>query len=87
MDRPPDDKRPAIGLTRYAGMGVELAGAIAGLTLLGYWIDRHYGTEPAGVIIGASIGIVGGMYNFIRQALSMTKENRPPDHGSHHDPT
>lgn len=54
-------------------MGTELAGAICGLTLVGYWVDRHYGTGNTGVIIGASIGVVGGMYNFLRQALALSR--------------
>ncbi len=52
-----------------AGLGVELGGAVLGLTLLGYWIDRHYGTAPKGVLIGAVLGLIGGMYNFIRSSL------------------
>ncbi|HUN80662.1 MAG TPA: AtpZ/AtpI family protein [Phycisphaerae bacterium] len=55
-------------------MGVEFAGALCGLTLLGYWIDRHYGTGRKGVLILGGIGLVGGMYNFIREALELTKE-------------
>ena len=27
------------GWSRYAGMGIELAGAIVGLTLIGLWFD------------------------------------------------
>jgi F0F1-type ATP synthase assembly protein I len=77
---PSGNKRRPMASARYAGMGVELAGAIIGLTLLGYWIDRHYATEPAGVIIGAAVGIVGGLYNFIRQALRLTAETPPPGH-------
>jgi len=55
---------------RFAGLGVEFAAAVAGLTLLGYWIDRRYDSEPWGLLIGAGIGLVGGMYNMLREALS-----------------
>jgi len=51
-----------------AGMGFELAGAVAGFTFLGLWIDRHYGTEPRALLICAAIGVVGGLYNFVRAA-------------------
>ena len=51
-----------------AGLGIELAAAVIGLTLLGLWIDRRLGTAPWGVVLCASIGFVGGMYNFIRSA-------------------
>lgn len=63
------------GLARYAGMGTELAGAIVGATLIGYWIDLRYSSAPKGVLIGAGIGIVGGTYNFIRQAVALSKES------------
>ena len=51
-----------------AGMGFELAGAVAGFTFLGLWIDRRYGTEPRALLICAAIGVVGGLYNFVRAA-------------------
>lgn len=69
--------QPSPGWTRYAGMGVELGGAIIGFTLVGLWIDHRFGTQPKGVMIGAVLGIVGGMYNFLRQAVLLTKEQQP----------
>lgn len=63
-------ERQVPGVMQLAGMGVELAGAILGGCLLGYWIDRHFETRPWGLLIGASMGIVGGLYNMIRKALS-----------------
>ncbi len=51
-----------------AGMGFELAGAVTGFSFLGLWIDRHWGTEPWGLLICAAIGVVGGLYNFVRAA-------------------
>ncbi|HUU97122.1 MAG TPA: AtpZ/AtpI family protein [Phycisphaerae bacterium] len=65
------------GWTRYAGMGTEFAGAIIGLTLLGLWVDWHWKTSPAGVLFGGSLGIVGGGYNFIKQALRLMKTQVP----------
>lgn len=60
---------------RLAGVGLEFAAAVAGLTLLGYWIDRRFGSAPWGVLIGAAIGLIGGTYNLIRQATA--KPSRP----------
>ncbi len=57
---------------RFWGIGVELAAAVAGLTFLGYWIDRHFGTSPWGILAGAAIGLVGGMYNLIREVTGGT---------------
>ena len=55
-------------------MGIELAAAVVGLSLFGYWWDRHFGTAPWGLVVGGTIGIVGGMYNLIRQSLSAIQE-------------
>jgi F0F1-type ATP synthase assembly protein I len=60
-------------------MGVELAASIVGLTLLGLWIDYRWECKPTGVLIGAGLGVVGGLYNFIRQALRLGREGSAPD--------
>ena len=61
---------------RWSGIGFEVVGAVAGLTLVGYWVDRRYGCQPWGVLIGAGLGLVGGMYNLIRESLAAVKENQ-----------
>jgi F0F1-type ATP synthase assembly protein I len=53
-------------------MGFELAASILGLTLLGLWIDHRFQTGPTGVLVGAALGVVGGLYNFIRAALRLS---------------
>jgi len=60
-------------LARYGSMGFELGASIIGLTLLGLWIDHHFGTSPVWVLVGAGLGITGGFYNFLRSALRMSK--------------
>lgn len=62
------------GWVRYSGVGLELAGATAGLALLGYWIDRHFATSPWGILGGVVIGIVGGLYNLVKQSLAAVRE-------------
>lgn len=59
---------------RYASMGIELAAAVIGLTLAGYWVDYHFQTAPRGVLVGAVLGIVGGLYNFLREAIKLSRE-------------
>jgi len=61
-------------LMRYAGMGLELAGSIVGLTLAGLWIDHAFDTKPIWLLIGVGVGTVGGLYNLIRAAIRMTSE-------------
>lgn len=55
-------------------MGVELAGSIIGMVLLGWGLDHWLGTSPRWTLIGAGVGVLGGGYNFIRAALRMNKE-------------
>jgi F0F1-type ATP synthase assembly protein I len=59
---------------KLAGLGFELLAAVVGFAVVGYWIDRHYATAPWGLIIGATLGIVGGMYNLIRSFLAVSRQ-------------
>lgn len=61
-----------------AGLGLELAAAVAGGVLVGFWIDRHFGSAPWGVVVGGLVGIVGGLTNFVRQARRAMGESFPP---------
>jgi F0F1-type ATP synthase assembly protein I len=67
------------GWARYSALGVELAAALVGFALLGYWIDRHYGVGPWGLVVGLCLGLVGGMYNLIRQSLAASREAASED--------
>jgi len=67
------------GWVRYSGVGIELAGATAGLALVGYRIDGKFGTSPWGILIGVTIGIVGGLYNLVRESLAASREAREDD--------
>jgi F0F1-type ATP synthase assembly protein I len=59
---------------RFAGIGFELVAAVGALMLLGWWIDRHFGTGPWGLLVGAVVGLVGGMYNMVHEALGATRK-------------
>jgi F0F1-type ATP synthase assembly protein I len=67
------------GWVRHSGVGLELAGAIAGFALVGYWIDRRYGTDPWALLVGVILGLVGGLYNLVRQSLQAVREARAED--------
>jgi len=64
---------------RYAGLGFDFAAAMLVFVLVGYWIDGHFECSPWGVLIGAVLGLVGGMYNLIRQGLAATREAAEQD--------
>jgi len=67
------------GWVRYSGVGLELAGATAGLALVGYWIDGRFGTSPWGILVGVIIGIVGGLYNLVKESLAAVREAQTED--------
>jgi len=69
MSDPKTGGRFSPGARRLAGMGVELAATLVAACLLGFWIDRRFETEPWGLMICSVLGIVGGLYNLIRQSV------------------
>ncbi len=64
-----DGKGDKPGWLRHSGMGTEFAAAVAGFAFVGYWIDRHYGSQPWGVLVGAALGLTGGTYNLVRSSM------------------
>ena len=60
---------------RHSSLGFELAAAILGFALLGYWIDRHFKSQPWGLLICLLLGIVGGLFNLIKAALRASRES------------
>jgi F0F1-type ATP synthase assembly protein I len=50
------------------GLGMEVGAVLAVLTVGGWWLDRRYETTPWLTLIGAALGMIGGMYNFVRVA-------------------
>lgn len=82
-DRPPSAARPSPW--RYASLGTELGAAIIGLTLAGVWADYQLGWTPVGTLVGAGLGVVGGLYNFVRAVLRMNDEKRRDVHDGRHD--
>jgi F0F1-type ATP synthase assembly protein I len=73
------DKGRLPGWVRYSGVGVELAGAVAGFALVGYWIDGHYGSRPWGMLVGLALGLIGGLYNLVKKSLQAEREARIED--------
>lgn len=67
-----DPSRPS--WVRFSGIGIEFAGAVAGFSLVGVWVDRHYDCGPWGLVIGAALGLIGGTYNMIRESLAAFKQ-------------
>ncbi len=57
----------------FMGLGTELAASVAGMTLVGYFLDEHFGTSPWLLLSGAVVGLVGGFYNFFKTVQKLDK--------------
>ena len=57
----------------YVGLGFEIMIPIVIGLLLGYWLDRRWGTGPWLLLTGMLLGIGAGFYNFFRAVTGMTK--------------
>jgi ATP synthase protein I len=75
---PEDDKQKKI-LGRASGVGIEFAAAVAGFSLVGIWVDHHYGSGPWGLLVGLALGLIGGTYNLVRDSLLASKEAERSD--------
>lgn len=75
-------RQPQTPWPRLAGMGFEFGASLAVFTLLGWWVDRHWATAPWGLLIGVLLGLIGGTYNFVREAMAAIREtNRQSGRG------
>jgi len=63
LDRP--DDRP-VRVSELSTAGIELGLVVAVLAIGGWWLDTKWGTAPWLLVTGAGIGILGGLYKFIR---------------------
>lgn len=67
------------GSRRMAAMrlGYEFSAAVGGFCFVGWLVDRFWETKPWGLLVGAILGLIGGLYNLIRDALRMSREQDP----------
>jgi ATP synthase protein I len=73
---PSNDSRSQAGW--YVGFALvwDLLGTIAAALLIGWFIDRRFGTEPWAVTVFTLIGVAGG---FVRLLQGLRRLNRADD--------
>lgn len=70
-DRQAEERRR---MYRMSGMGLEFAAGMIGMTALGVALHKLAGMPQWVVIACAVVGILGGGYNFLRQATRLNRE-------------
>jgi F0F1-type ATP synthase assembly protein I len=53
----------------YAGLGFQFVGTTLVFAFIGYYLDKHYGWSPWGVIACTMIGLIGGFYLMVKEAF------------------
>ncbi len=71
---PTQKNKDASALWRISGLGMELTASIIGMVLVGWLVDRWAGTSPRWTVILAILGVIGGGYNFARQAVRLQRK-------------
>ena len=69
---PKKDDGPAPGA--LATIGLQVAIGVGVGYAVGWWLDNRYGWAPKGVIIGSMLGLAGGLYLLIKEAIRINKD-------------
>jgi hypothetical protein len=57
-----------------AMVGLEVGIGVGLGYLVGHWLDNKYGWQSRGAVTGAMLGLAGGLYLLIKQAISANKD-------------
>lgn len=60
----------------YLNIGYFFAASVTLLTLLGYYLDKKWQTDPWLTLAGAVLGIGMGFYNFFKTVFSIEKDEK-----------
>jgi len=64
---------------QYASLGTQLAAAVVGFGLVGYWLDSIFKTNERYTTIFLFLGAAGGLYSFIRTVIALGKKSDQSD--------
>jgi F0F1-type ATP synthase assembly protein I len=59
---------------RIVMLGLEMAVGVALGLAVGSFFDRRFGSTPTGALIGCLVGVAGGMYLVIKEAIRANKD-------------
>lgn len=64
-----DDDNQDNSWLNYLGLGLQLAATVTIMVFIGVWLDGKFKTEPILTVVFSFLGIVSGLYNFIKTVL------------------
>lgn len=60
-------------LTALLGLGIQLAATVTIFVFLGIWLDGQFNSSPWATIICSFLGVITGMYHFIKTVIQSDK--------------
>ena len=60
----------------YIGLGLQLAVTVTVMVFIGIWLDGQFETKPVLTIVFAFLGVVTGMYTFIKSVLKAGNDKK-----------
>ena len=67
------DKEPPSSIGTAFKMSTELVSAVVVGTIIGFILDKTFGTKPWLILIFFFVGVVAGIINVVRSAKNMQK--------------
>ena len=67
------DKEPPSSIGTAFKLSAELVSAVAVGTIIGFLLDKTFGTKPWLILIFFFVGVIAGIINVIRTAKKMQK--------------
>ena len=67
------DKEPPSSIGTAFKMSTELVSAVAVGTIIGFILDKTFGTKPWLILIFFFVGVIAGIVNVFKSAKSMQK--------------
>lgn len=60
----------------YIGLGLQLAVTVTVMVFLGIWLDGQFDTKPILTIVFSFLGVLVGMYTFIKTVLKAGNDKK-----------
>ena len=64
-----DEDRFSGECLKYSGIGFEMVASVGTFCLIGYFVDRLFDISPIGIVCGAILGVIVGLYALIKEAF------------------